>query len=243
MKLSTRLETVASFVKKGSRVADIGTDHGYVPIYLIEEGIAEAALAMDVRKGPLERAESHIRQHGLETQIQLRQSDGLAGLKPGEADTVVIAGMGGELVIHILEEGKHVWDTVNYWILSPQSELSKVRRYLEENDFVTLDETMLTDEGKYYTVISAARNLAAEDEAGRKSKEAEQARREAYDRYGRLLIEKRDPVLRAYLEKEKDMMTKILDQLGNRNSDHSRQRREELAKEIALIEEVQNEMR
>lgn len=243
MKLSTRLETVASFVKKGSRVADIGTDHGYVPIYLIEEGIAEAALAMDVRKGPLERAVSHIRQHGLETQIQCRQSDGLAELRPGEADTVVIAGMGGELVIHILEEGKHVWDTVNHWILSPQSELSKVRSYLEENDFVTLDETMLTDEGKYYTVISAARNLAAGDEAGRKSKEAEQARREAYDRYGRLLIEKRDPVLRAYLEKEKDMMTKILDQLGNRNSDHSRQRREELAKEIALIEEVQNEMR
>lgn len=153
MKLSPRLLAVTSFVKKGSRVADIGTDHGYVPIWLIEEGIADSALAMDVRKGPLERAESHIRLYGLEDRIQTRLSDGLKELRAGEADTVVIAGMGGELVIHILEEGRHVRDTVKHWILSPQSEPDKVRRYLEKNGFVTEDEVMLIDEEKYYTVL------------------------------------------------------------------------------------------
>ena len=105
MKLSKRLETVASFVPKGSNIADIGTDHGYVPIYLVREGQAEHAVAMDVRKGPLERARAHVAEAGLGSRIDVRLSDGLAGLKPGEADCVVIAGMGGELIIHILEEG------------------------------------------------------------------------------------------------------------------------------------------
>ena len=96
MKLSKRLETVASFVPKGSNIADIGTDHGYVPIYLVREGQAEHAVAMDVRKGPLERARAHVEAAGLGSRIDVRLSDGLAGLKPGEADCVVIAGMGGD---------------------------------------------------------------------------------------------------------------------------------------------------
>ena len=95
MKLSKRLETVASFVPKGSNIADIGTDHGYVPIYLVREGQAEHAVAMDVRKGPLERARAHVEAAGLGSRIDVRLSDGLAGLKPGEADCVVIAVLAG----------------------------------------------------------------------------------------------------------------------------------------------------
>ena len=95
MKLSKRLETVASFVPKGSNIADIGTDHGYVPIYLVREGQAEHAVAMDVRKGPLERARAHVEDAGLGSRIDVRLSDGLAGLETGEADCVVIAGLGG----------------------------------------------------------------------------------------------------------------------------------------------------
>ena len=119
MKLSKRLELVASFVPEGSRIADIGTDHGYIPIFLTEKGICQSALAMDVREGPLSRAREHIREKNLEDRIQVRLGDGLKELRPGEADTVVIAGMGGQLVIHILEEGRHMWDSVKTWILSP----------------------------------------------------------------------------------------------------------------------------
>ena len=88
VKLSKRLERIASFVQPGSRVADIGTDHGYVPIWLVQKGVCPSALAMDVRKGPLERAEEHVEEVGLSGKIELRLSDGLAKLKAGEADTV-----------------------------------------------------------------------------------------------------------------------------------------------------------
>ena len=110
VKLSKRLERIASFVQPGSRVADIGTDHGYVPIWLVQKGVCPSALAMDVRKGPLERAEEHVEEVGLSGKIELRLSDGLAKLKAGEADTVVIAGMGGKLTCRILEQGRHVWE-------------------------------------------------------------------------------------------------------------------------------------
>ena len=89
VKLSKRLERIASFVQQPcSRVADIGTDHGYVPIWLVQKGVCPSALAMDVRKGPLERAEEHVEEVGLSGKIELRLSDGLAKLKAGEADTV-----------------------------------------------------------------------------------------------------------------------------------------------------------
>ena len=96
MKLSERLNTVVSFVKPGSRVVDVGTDHGYVPIELAQRGIISHGLAMDVRKGPLERAKEHIRQYGLEDVIETRLSDGICQLQDHEADTVIVAGMGGE---------------------------------------------------------------------------------------------------------------------------------------------------
>ena len=98
MKLSHRLETIASFVPKGSIVADIGTDHGYIPIWLLQQKIAVKAIAMDIGEGPLKRAREHIVLYGLEDLIETRLSNGLSGLYPKEADTVVIAGMGGELI-------------------------------------------------------------------------------------------------------------------------------------------------
>ena len=102
MKLSHRLETIASFVRRGSIIADIGTDHGYIPIYLVKEGISPRALAMDVRKGPLERAKRHVHEYGLEDRICLRQSDGLHKLEAGVA---FCAGMlGVELVCVFLPQ-------------------------------------------------------------------------------------------------------------------------------------------
>ena len=103
--LDQRLLTVARLVRQGAYLADIGTDHGYVPIWLVQKGVCPSALAMDVRKGPLERAEEHVEEVGLSGKIELRLSDGLAKLKAGEADTVVIAGMGGPLMERILTDG------------------------------------------------------------------------------------------------------------------------------------------
>ena len=106
MQLSERLQAVADFVTPQSRLADVGTDHAYVPIYLAEKKIISRAIAMDVVDGPLQRARENIAVHRLEAVIETRKSDGLEALKPGEADTVVIAGMGGLLICRILEQGR-----------------------------------------------------------------------------------------------------------------------------------------
>ena len=106
MELSKRLAAIAGLVTEGAAIADVGTDHGYVPIYLAETGKCERVIAMDVNSGPLERALGHIREHGLEQRIETRLSDGLKGLNAREADTMIAAGMGGGLIIRILSEGK-----------------------------------------------------------------------------------------------------------------------------------------
>ena len=140
MQLSERLNTILSLVSQSKCVADVGCDHGFVSIELINRKIAENVIAMDIRQGPLMRAQEHIMQTHLSDKIQTRLSDGVAALKPGEADSLIIAGMGGNLVIHILENGKETVKDMKQCILQPQSEIQKVRKYLRENDFKIIEE-------------------------------------------------------------------------------------------------------
>ena len=121
MELSKRLEAVAAFVTAGYTLADIGTDHAYIPIELVRTGHIPQAIAMDVNRGPLERAEENIREHGLSGRISTRLSDGFSAMEPGEADSAVIAGMGGGLTIRILKDGECVVNTLKECILQPQS--------------------------------------------------------------------------------------------------------------------------
>ncbi len=220
IKLSDRLEMVVSFVLPGSCVADVGTDHGYVPIVLVKRGIAARALAMDIREGPLARAREHISRYGLEGQIGTRLSDGVRGLEPGEADTVIAAGMGGELIVHILREGQRLWDTVGHWILSPQSEPEKVRRYLQENGFRIAGERMLCEDGKFYVVMDAVRgemeplNLAQAV-------------------YGPCLIREKDPVLYDFLKREEDALSRILDGLEGRAGKKAAAGRDQIRERLA----------
>lgn len=190
MKLSKRLMNVASFVSEGSNIADIGTDHGYVPIYLVKKNLVKNAFALDVRKGPLERAEVHIREEGLEDRIQTRLSDGMEKLQPGEADAIIIAGMGGELIVKILSEGRRLFPSIRELILSPQSELEKVRQYLQKNDFSIIKETMVLEDGKYYTIMKAVRGSMKEQSP-------------IELKYGRYLLDEKNPVLIQYLNEKK----------------------------------------
>ena len=130
MELSKRLLAVASLVTPGSIVADIGTDHAYIPLYLIQEKKAPGAIAMDVNEGPLLRAEEHVRDAGLTEQIRLRRSDGLEQLSLGECDCAVIAGMGGGLMIRILSAHPEITKSLKECILQPQSEIERVRSFL-----------------------------------------------------------------------------------------------------------------
>ena len=108
VRISDRLRTVAHMCEKGAVVADIGTDHGYLPIYLVQEGIAPSAIAMDLRKGPLDKAKKHICDNCLEDRIQTRLSDGLEKLSANEADIITICGMGGRLIADIVTKGMNV---------------------------------------------------------------------------------------------------------------------------------------
>ena len=248
MKLSDRLEMIASFVEPGNRLADIGTDHGYIPIYLVQTGCVPYALARDVRRGPLQRAKEHIGEAGLSGKIQTRLSDGLKKLAPGEADTVVIAGMGGELEIHILEEGRHVWDSVSQWVLSPQSDLAHVRHYLLEHGFSIRREEMVKEEGKFYTILDAAGPGREGKSGGTPPKEPEQPVPRMYEResdylYGKCLIESGHPVLEEFLKQERETVRRILESLSGQDTESAAKRTEELKKKLNLIEEAQNEVR
>lgn len=229
MKLSKRLALVASFVREGGSLADIGTDHGYIPIALVSQGTMLKAIAMDVRTGPLERAKTHIREYGLEERIETRLSDGAAMLQSGEVDTVVIAGMGGELMIHIMEGGRHLWEDVDQWVLSPQSELDKVRRFLRDQGFVIIREDMVEEEGKYYTVMDVARGTMEE-------------MTQAEYRYGAWLMQHKNPVLREFLIKEQNQLLHIADQLNARSTDRAGRRMAELLQELEWNREAQDEM-
>ena len=126
MEISQRLQAVAQFVT-GPVVADIGTDHGYIPIYLVQTGKAKKVIAADVRPGPLARAREHIAQYGLNASIETRLGSGLSVLSPGEVQTVVVSGLGGMLLCSLLEEGAAVVASVKQLVLQPQLDVPAVR--------------------------------------------------------------------------------------------------------------------
>ncbi len=148
--LSERLQTVADMVTEGRTVADIGTDHGFVPIYLIGTGKASRVIAMDVRSGPLDRARSHVIEYNYESKIECRLSDGMEKLLPGEAQTITCAGMGGPLMQKIIENGNPRELGITEMILQPQSDILQFRKYLRDNDYEIVDEQLILEEGKYY---------------------------------------------------------------------------------------------
>ena len=230
LRLSERLKLVASFVPEGSRIADIGTDHGYVPIYLAEIGKIKSALAMDVRKGPLARADEHIEEYRHDVgdaaiSIETRLSNGLEKLQAKEADTVIIAGMGGELMLRILRDGAHMYDSVKHYVLSPQSELSAFRHGLEKLGISILEEQMLMDEGKYYVILHAAPG----------SMHYEQ---EYEYRYGSDLIQKQDPVLREFLERELAQGEELLAHLSLTQTEGAQKRAESLRQALNETKEA-----
>ena len=226
MELSKRLYAVAGLVTEGASVADIGTDHGYVPIYLVESGIASKVIALDVNQGPLNRARMHIVGHGLGDRIETRLSDGLTRIRPGEVDTVIASGMGGPLTIRILQEGKEVADQLNALILQPQSEICRVRRFLTENGYRIEQEDMVLEDGKYYPVMRVVHGT-----------------KEPYEEweylYGKRLLEARHPVLLEFLKRELRIKESILEQLADRSgSESARERAEEICRDREWIQKA-----
>lgn len=204
--LSKRLTALANMVTDGNRLADIGTDHGYIPIYLCQTGKIPSALAMDIGKGPLQQAQTHIAEHGLSEQIKTRLSDGMAALQFGEADTILIAGMGGGLVMKILSEGAEKLTGKEELILQPQSEIALVREFLRVRNFQILNEDMILEDGKYYPMMKVSQQKAAE--------QTKILPQEVADAFGPVLLQKRHPVLKEWLERELRTTNSVIEQLS-----------------------------
>ena len=154
-RLSDRLSAIASLVPEGARIADIGTDHGYLAIRLALTASPVSVLATDVRRGPLESARRHIAEAGLENVIRLRLCDGLAAVSPEEADVIVIAGMGGETIRGILDRAPWALRDGRLLILEPQSKQEELRRWLYDNGCGIREEHLAEEAGKIYPILLA----------------------------------------------------------------------------------------
>ncbi len=155
IKINDRLLTAVPFVRKGTRFADIGTDHAYLPIYLMKKSIISSAIAADINQGPLDKAEENINKYGFKDSISTVLCDGLAKIEPDSVDDIAIFGMGGELIIKIVDEAGWVKDSKKRLILQPMTHPEKLREYLAKNGFFILGETLSFDRDKIYQTICA----------------------------------------------------------------------------------------
>lgn len=155
MKLDDRLQALADFVPEGARAADIGTDHGYLAVALVESGKAVHVMASDLNRGPCEAAKRTVAEAGLGKSIDVRQGDGLAPLAPGEADTICIAGMGGVLMTQILEAGADVLAKTRRLVLQPMNGAGKLRRWLYQKDWHIDGEKLAVADGRLYEILTA----------------------------------------------------------------------------------------
>lgn len=185
MKLSSRLLSCAHMVQPGNVAADVGTDHGYLPIYLLRQGICPQVIAADIREMPLEAAKRSARRAGITEGISFYLSDGLENLPVDEIQTVICAGMGGDCIVHILEQAKAVWTPDYQLILQPQSAASDLRKWLGEHGFSICRER-LSQDGKFiYTAMEVRYGGGCPMTPG-------------YHYLSKALLECRDPLLNAY---------------------------------------------
>ncbi|MBQ8923704.1 MAG: SAM-dependent methyltransferase [Lachnospiraceae bacterium] len=243
IKLSPRMQAIADMTDKRC-VADIGCDHAFISIYLIQSCRADRVIAADIRQGPLDIARNNIDMYSLSSRIDTRLSDGFDKLAVGEAEQAIISGMGGELIIGILEKGKAQLEHGIGLILQPQSEPEKVRRYLLETGYIIIDERMLIDEGKYYVVIKAV-PCGKSDVCDRSDVNSHNNRHSEYTDYsdaeflyGKLLIQRKDSVLKEYLLWQLHKNKELIDKLSDVKSDNSMKKILELKKDVKMIEGV-----
>ena len=154
MNIGSRLKTAAELVRQNSRLADIGTDHAYLPAYLVLSGRVVSAIACDIVKGPLDNALNTLKEYNLTEKIELRLCDGLQGVKDNEVDDIVICGMGGELIATIIDNAKWVKSPDIHLVLQPMSAVDDLRSYLSSNGFRVDEEVLVKDGKRLYIVLS-----------------------------------------------------------------------------------------
>lgn len=232
IELSQRLRTIGDMVKPGSRVADIGSDHAYLPTYLIQKGIASACIAGEVNKGPWQSATRQVQSAGLLARIDVRLGDGLAVLRKGEADTVCIAGMGGSLIASILERGSEVLEGVTQLLLQPNVAAPLVRRWLLANGWQLNQERIIEEDGIIYEILEAIPGSPELPyEGGGLSKE------ELLE-IGPYLWQEKSPVLVKKWEQEREKLHAVQEQLAHAKQPGAEQKKREVSKKLTWMEGI-----
>ncbi|EFN98807.1 conserved hypothetical protein [Streptococcus mitis SK564] len=219
--ISKRLELVASFVPQGAILLDVGSDHAYLPIELVERGKIESAIAGEVVEGPYQSAVKNVEAHGLKEKIQVRLANGLAAFEEADQVSVItIAGMGGRLIARILEEGLDKLANVERLILQPNNREDDLRIWLQDNDFQIVAESILEEAGKFYEILVV---------------EVGQMKLSASDvRFGPFLSKEVSPVFVQKWQKEAAKLEFALGQIPEKNLEE----RQVLVDKIQAIKEV-----
>lgn len=204
MKLSNRLITIADLVDEGSRLADIGTDHGYLCAELYKRGTCRLLYGSDLNPGPLEAAKSTLDALGYAPYIDLRLGGGLEPYSHGEIDSVVIAGMGGLLIASILAENMHLAKSLNYLILQPMQAPEALRAFLLQNGFEIVTEQIAQEGSKFYEIIRCKAGTPQVEDAVRNEIGYSFAKTEAYTRFLQYRLNRHQLILASLLKQEKD---------------------------------------
>ena len=226
MHLDKRLQAVASLVPQGSRFADIGTDHAYLPVWLLEQGVIASAVAGDIAAGPCQAAQTTVAMHGAASSIAVRQGSGLAVLRPGEADCIAICGMGGSTIISILAADMAVAKGAQRLLLQPMAGAAALRRWLVAQGWCITREALVDDEPHFYEIICAER---AEKYAARASDAGEQCYSEVEYLVGPALLRDGHPLLAKHIARQQASLHELLTNMA----------RSERAKASAKYQEAQ----
>lgn len=232
MRLSYRLQKIADYVPKNTIVGDIGTDHGYIPVYLVNKGIAKKAIATDISQNSLDKIINYINSidhiDNIEN-IEIRLGDGLEPVKPFEIDTVIIAGMGGLLIRDILDKDKIKRDSITHFILQPNIASRELREYLYENNFEIIDEALVKEDGRFYEIIYAKKGKSY-------------ITKDIYYEIGENLLHNGDPLLKEFINDKIKRIQNIIIELKDKNTDKAKERFEELNEKLLELKEVLREI-
>lgn len=221
MKLTDRLLKIASLVGENKKIADIGTDHGYIPVYLLNNNKINYAILADVNKGPLENARKEVKHNKLENKVDLRLGSGLEVLKINEVDEIIIAGMGGILISELLNVKKDVSQSVEKLILQPMQAQSELRKYLYNNGYEIINEVLVKENFRIYEIIEAkytGKNTVVTDDI--------------YYEVGKKLIENKDDLLEEFLIKKINAYKGLLDKLDGKIGEGIERKRIETMEKI-----------
>lgn len=227
MKLTDRLLKIASLVSDGKKIADIGTDHGYIPVYLLKEGKVPFAVLADVNKGPLDNAHKEVIQNNLLDKVDLRLGSGIEILEIGEVEEVIIAGMGGILISELLEAKKEVAHNVEKLILQPMQAQEELRYYLLNNGYEILEEVLVREDFRIYEIIVAkytGKNTIIEDEI--------------YYEVVIKLLENKDSLFNDFIEKKIKTYSSIVNKLEGKNGEAIDKKRKESEVAIKKLENL-----